>query len=172
MNPLDQLADIQTPSEVSIWPLAWGYWALLIVILLVLSVVTYWLLNRIRYTAAKRISLKKIDRMDTADLDFIHQIQTVLKLHIAHYHPAVNAPVLQGSAWQNYLVANYKGKNKQAIKQACTHIYSSLYQTTLNGQDSKSQTNKNQQTKLAIIDWINTSTPQKNSAKMVEHAYV
>ena len=36
MDPLAQLNDIQTPSDVDWWPLAWGWWAVIALALLII----------------------------------------------------------------------------------------------------------------------------------------
>jgi len=66
-NPLDQLRDIHLPEPISWWPLAPGWWILIIASCLLLA----WLINLLyrRYIAKlyRRQALKKLQQLTLAD---------------------------------------------------------------------------------------------------------
>lgn len=127
MNPLDQLADITTPADVSMWPLAWGYWLVIVVVLtaLVLSAVSI-----IKYRNTRREKYKAqlaLNSIALQDPYFAHKVQVILKALTAHYLPPVNSQTLFGGQWLSLMLAIYKGKQPDEITQAVTAINTSLY---------------------------------------------
>ena len=85
MNPLDQLADIQIPSEVSVWPLAWGYWVIIAVAICVIIAATVLIFKHLSWHKLKRQALIELSNIDVNQAYFEHKLQVVLKSVCAHY---------------------------------------------------------------------------------------
>lgn len=107
MNPLNQLADITPPDAVSLWPLAWGYWVLIIVLLLVLvSTAVLWRKYR-QHVSVQQYSLNSIQALDDGDVYFSHKVQVLLKRFFAHYYPEYKIESLSASELENEVINIY-----------------------------------------------------------------
>jgi hypothetical protein len=165
MNPLDQLADISTPTEVSIWPLAWGYWlAIVLLLLLVLATATL-VLKHLKRTKQKRNALTQLNALDCSDTQYIPKAQLLLKQVCSVYFPGHQIKTMHGSAWQQFLLNVYCGANIEQIKQAISLINQYLYAAkpeataAAETQVSVEDNQKHLLLKAALVDFIKTSTP-------------
>lgn len=159
MNPLDQLADIQVPTEVSIWPLAWGYWVVIGLALAALVYATLLLLKQRRWNKVKHQTLFKLQQIDTNTPYFEHKLQVLVKNLCAHYfanNTAIKNKTAHTSAWQAFLLDSYKGKNPDQLEQTLQQINASLYSN-----NTDKQTLSKSDLKNSIIDWLNTSIKRK-----------
>ncbi len=97
-SPSLPLADIHLQSDPSIWPLAWGWWAIILItlgVLIALSVTLYrW------KTARKPLQEAKV-LLD--DLDSIAAINTLLKRTCLTYFDHQTVAKLTGDAWLAFL---------------------------------------------------------------------
>lgn len=106
MNPdaLAQLKDIQTPEQIGQWPLAWGWWALMALVTLLLIALTIWLVKRHKHRFAKRQALTLLKA--SAGLEArakVASINNVLKrVNLAYQERDVVAE-LSGKQWANWL---------------------------------------------------------------------
>jgi len=132
MNPLDQLADISTPQTVSIWPLAWGYWVLIVTgLFLIISLFVLWRRYRAHY-AAKKLALSQLNRIDASDTYFAHKVQLTIRQFVKSYHPRESIINLSGDEFQNRLltIANgYSNDNERhtEMNTALSDLYLYLY---------------------------------------------
>lgn len=110
-DPLAQLHDIVLPQAVGWWPLAWGWWVLLIIVVSISSTVIFlWRRNRQRerYRKAALAELDKIFQAYQLDADVAHYLQ---ELSILLRRTAISAqpqrfPVdIKGNAWLLWLEA-------------------------------------------------------------------
>lgn len=125
-DPLSQLADIHLPDPVSIWPLAPGWWVLIVLALLGLAWLAYRELRKLvlrkRLQAAQRELQKAIEayrassggseaETNQAGLDYLYAVNAVLN-RVALYTDAGNVrqiASLSGSPWLEYLDQSYGG---------------------------------------------------------------
>jgi len=161
MNPLDQLADINIPDQISIWPLAWGYWlvialSVLAIVALVRSVVSYRKLHR-----PKKRALAHIQTLEPSDPQFVHKVQIRLKHLCQHYFVSDNVALMHGSQWRQFLKARYKGKQQSVLDAALNGINAQLY----SDHNTVDSLKLNSDIKNAVIDWIEQSLPVKPSSK-------
>ena len=80
MDPLAQLNDIVELDHVSAWPLAWGWWLLLALLLLTLITCALWYIQTRRKTALLRTTKKNI-----AQCSSVAEVSTQLKIVALHY---------------------------------------------------------------------------------------
>ncbi|GAB2690328.1 DUF4381 domain-containing protein [Aliiglaciecola aliphaticivorans] len=128
MNPLDQLADIQLPQEVSIWPLAWGWWISAIFVLIAVMAIVYatrrYMLNR----QAKKAALAELSAIDLKQKKAISQINIVLKRAALSYFPADYIAPLHGPQWSAFLISQLSPKQQQRLESQLQGLVNSLYQ--------------------------------------------
>ncbi|MDA8622030.1 DUF4381 domain-containing protein [Psychrosphaera sp.] len=59
-NVLSQLKDIQTPEPITWWPLAWGWWLVIILVLVAIYIAILLVMKRIENNKAKKQALKML----------------------------------------------------------------------------------------------------------------
>lgn len=102
---LSQLHDINPPESVDWWPLAWGWWAMIVIALALIVYLVVQLRNRIHLRKAKKAALSAIANIDP-DLTPIAQaklINDILKRVVLAYSEREEVAGLYGSAWANWL---------------------------------------------------------------------
>ena len=158
MQDLSQLKDIHLPQAISDWPLAYGWWLslALIVITITLSIVVYF--KQRKKNAVKRSALALLDRQFIqfkANNDsqlFLQQCNQILKRYcLTHYPEAVS---LSGPRWTNFLIrhsekAFFDDPLAKAISQGlyqnhCQYNAENMYQACV----SWIKTNKDSKTVL------------------------
>ena len=147
-NPLDQLKGIHTPTDVSAWPLAWGWWGIIIaVILLIVSSILLWKRYR-QFALAKRQALVLVEQIDPEAPDAIATLNQILKRVSRHYDSASNVASMYGDQWTIYLMKRLPEKHQAAAQQPFTDMNTLLYQ--------KSAANSQQTSKIkvAVSHWI------------------
>lgn len=164
MNPLDQLADISTPTNVSIWPLAWGYWVLIALLLGILTILIFWLIKVRKHGVFKRQTLAQLAALQSSDTDFAQKAQVYLKQTCLHYFSQAKPLQLSGIVWQQFILSHYKGKQEEELKKAVSFIQNSLY---ANSSIDNTTSELNESTKQALLDWIKTSTPPRKERALV-----
>jgi hypothetical protein len=125
-DPLSQLADIHLPDPVSFWPLAPGWWIVIVLILMGLCWLGFLsvrklILNR-RLQAAQRELEKAIQTyrdhikdglgdQNQAGLDYLYAVNTVLNRVALYTNPKRSREIakLTGTPWLAYLDQSYGG---------------------------------------------------------------
>ncbi len=171
MTPLDQLADIATPASVSLWPLAWGYWLLIVLLCGLLIGLTVSLFRFRSKRHEKYNAVAALASINPQTPYFAHKVQVVMKTLCAHYLPHEASKTLYGSAWQSLLLSVYKGKQLAEVEHAIIMLQNCLYTAADDNKpsnvnnDSENQEipniEQNQQILIAMKDLVNTSFPCK-----------
>ena len=105
---LSQLKDIHLPSAITEWPISFGWWLLLIaVIVATISGIYFWQLDRKR-NATKRAALLLLNHQYDQFKEngnsqvFLQQSNQILKRYCLDKYP--EAVSLSGPAWTNFLI--------------------------------------------------------------------
>lgn len=104
-DSLDELRDIHLPEAISWWPLAYGYW-LLLALLLVVAVL--WL-RRYRHLAIRRASGRELDALEAAYLqhndahELARGVNVLLRRAALSIKPREQTASLTGDAWMDYV---------------------------------------------------------------------
>lgn len=114
-DPLAQLRDIRLPDAVGLWPLAPGWWLLIIVALGALIAGVIYLRRRHRGNAFKREAIKQLQQLDAVrerdGLAYVQQLNALLKQTALTVHPRANVASLSGKQWLHYLDQHSSGQN-------------------------------------------------------------
>jgi|SRR5690554_989356 len=116
------LEDIILPPAVGLWPLAWGWWLLIVISTATLIGLTVWLVKRIRLKRKTLHAQKQLASSTHAlkDTDLYIAINTWLKIQAQEAYPF--APSLHGDAWVEFLNKSagktiFTGQQAQALSQ-------------------------------------------------------
>jgi hypothetical protein len=108
MSVVQQLHDIHVPPPVSIWPLAIGWWVLILGMFFLMGLLfvskNYWLKFRIKKTllqACQNIQ-QQYDR-DKNGAHALNALSILLKKSALQYYPRDQVEGLHGEAWLNFL---------------------------------------------------------------------
>jgi hypothetical protein len=119
MDPLSQLKDIKLPHDVSIWPLAYG-WYVMLIILLVFSMILLFIYKQYRKkTFVKRMILTRLAVLKNEKQNSIQcknifeELSSLLKQAALYVYPRKEVAGLQGIAWLEFL-------DKTLPKQNCS----------------------------------------------------
>ena len=124
MNPeiLAQLKDIQTPEAVGIWPLAWGWWAVIILTVLAIISIIVAFVKRHRLLKAKKQALALMASYKTLDArKKVAAVNDLLKRVNLAYQNRQDIAELSGNSWADWL--NQHDKNIQIDAELLTLIY-------------------------------------------------
>lgn len=158
MNPLAQLADISAPTEVSIWPLAWGYWLAIVVVIASLVLIILSLVKRYQLNKQKKSALLYLKSLPNNDTQYAAKIQVMLKQLCEHYFSKERASMMHGEAWLAFVKIHYKGSNLAALENALHLIQTDIYAATQTYTESQTL-EKHNAIKTGIKDWISKSLP-------------
>lgn len=102
---LSQLKDIQTPENIGNWPLAWGWWVIIAVccILITIALIATYLFLKKR--KAKKQALKLLSQLEPEQnpIQTVQTINSVLKRVMLAYCPRDEVANLTGEKWSFWL---------------------------------------------------------------------
>ncbi|QQX78772.1 DUF4381 domain-containing protein [Shewanella sp. KX20019] len=105
-NPaLASLQDIQTPVEIGLWPLAYGYWIVLFVAAASLVAGFIYLKKRRQRSAAKRAALEELANLDLNAVQYIANVSAILKRAAMSYCDRSSIAGLSSTQWHVWLTA-------------------------------------------------------------------
>jgi len=105
----EQLRDVHLPEAISWWPLAWGWWALLAIILCIVITVVWFIRksivnNRYRGFANTELELAFAQwKDDSKNNDYLQSANAILKRIILHTSNNPSLATVSGSAWAKLL---------------------------------------------------------------------
>lgn len=103
------LVDIIEPTAIGHWPLAWGWWLLLIATLVTLGLIIYVTIvtvqqYKIRSRAYRLLDQAKDDYAQTGNANnYCRDVNQILKRYWAYYRPGSDITVLTGKRWVEQL---------------------------------------------------------------------
>jgi hypothetical protein len=128
MNPLQDLKDIRTPASIESWPPAYGWWLLVLLVVVGLSLLTIWLLKAQKIRLAKRQALKALQQIDASNLDCVPQLNQLLKRVALNYFPNQNVQLMHGAQWTDFLVKTLPRKKAKQVTETFELMQQILYQ--------------------------------------------
>ncbi|WDE13316.1 DUF4381 domain-containing protein [Thalassomonas haliotis] len=155
MDPLAQLQDIHLPQQVHNYPLAPGWWVLLILISIITAVLLYKAVKAWRLNKQKRFALRQLNQ---SPIPNNAQIIAILKWTTMSYFPRKTSASLFGRKFQQFLTEQLPQKHQQAFTEQCGDAFEHLYQKE-SGDDSNIALSQ------AAILWLKKALPPKKPAK-------
>ncbi|WOG26022.1 DUF4381 domain-containing protein [Endozoicomonas sp. 8E] len=128
-NPLDQLRPNHLPDPVSFWPLAPGWWLSAVLIIVVVTLTTLFLVRYVRRNRYRRQARKQAHIIFSAyqnhqnSLQFANDCNRLLKQTALHAYPAEQVAALHGAPWLEFLsrksgILAFSGKPGQSLGDA------------------------------------------------------
>lgn len=108
-DPLAQLHDIVLPSAVSWWPLAWGWWVLLALLLTALGLVIYFRWRTKKRQAYRLVALQELNRIsarfedDGNAAEYLQHLSILLRRTARSAQPCSFPIDIKGEAWLRWL---------------------------------------------------------------------
>jgi hypothetical protein len=128
MNPLQDLKDIRTPAAIESWPPAYGWWLVLILVVVGICLLTIWLVKKQKASIAKRQALKALQQIDSSDLEGVSQLNQLLKRVAMTYFPNQNVQQMHGANWTAFLVKTLPNKKVKDFSEPFELMQQTLYQ--------------------------------------------
>ena len=102
---LSQLNDIQTPEQIGWWPIAWGWYAIALISILLIVLTTVLVLRHIKTRRAKKQALAMLNQLNVAEspLIAVRQINDIFKRVVLSYVERSDVAELSGKEWANWL---------------------------------------------------------------------
>ncbi|QYJ81127.1 DUF4381 domain-containing protein [Shewanella aegiceratis] len=102
---LANLQDIITPPPVGVWPLAYGYYLLALLVLMLIAALFIYIKRRGKLLAAKREALTLLSKVTSEAPQLPLAVNSLLKRSAMSYLPREQVASLQGDAWYAWLRA-------------------------------------------------------------------
>ncbi|MGL6124494.1 MAG: DUF4381 domain-containing protein, partial [Shewanella sp.] len=103
-NPaLAQLQDIIHPEPIGAWPWAIGYWLVLTLVIVLITLLVIWLRKRARYLAPKKAAKQLLNQLDRQAPSYVSDVNSVLKRTAMSYLGREAIASLDGEAWAAWL---------------------------------------------------------------------
>ena len=150
---LENLADVSLGQTPSIWPLAWGWWVIIVLVILVMVSIVWFVAAYIRKHQFKRRALQAVNNIVNDEPQALANLHAVLRRAAIHYFGSKEINSLQGEAWQRFLQDKAKRTSKIDEKSLAqlAQLESSLY--------TKEQSIQVDDAKQAVTLWIKHCLP-------------
>lgn len=158
-DPLAQLRDIHLPAEVGYWPLSFGWWIVIAVALLVITILISLFYMRWKKGRAKRQAIAHLKTIDAQSEHWHIELNTLLKRAALSYFDAGKVASLHSDAWTNFMASQLPAAKQSEFIRTFSTLQASLYSSKL-GCDFDSSA-----TQTAI--WLNHALPPKGERSYV-----
>lgn len=126
-DPLAGLKDIHLPGDVSAWPLAWGWWVLMAVVLMICAAMIIAIYRHRKFNAPRRAALKQLATIKQDQPDWPAQMNQLLKRVACHYFGSAQASALYGEQWVKQLLSTLPAKQVSQCQPGLTTLQTLLY---------------------------------------------
>ncbi len=138
---LENLADVSLGQTPSIWPLAWGWWLVIVFAILALAGFVWFVTAYIRKHKFQRKALKAINNIKNNEQQALASMHAILRRAVMHYFRSQEINSLQGDSWQQFLhdQAKFTKKIDHRHLAQLAQLESSLYtkEPSINVGDAK-----------------------------------
>lgn len=121
-DPLANLKDIHLPPDISVWPIASGWWLLALTIILIITVAYLFFRLAIQRKAYRKAALKELMQLETATLEpdaFAEKIAVIIRrtalVTAKNSKKTMNMAQLHGIEWRNYLQQSMPAEQAEII---------------------------------------------------------
>lgn len=150
MDPLAQLKDIHIPEPIHNYPVAYGWWMLLAIIIISLVIAIRIVLRTKQRTKAQRIAIKNL----TQPIESNDEVITILKWAAIQYFPRQAIAQFHGKQLTEFLLQHLPQKHHAKFSQLSQQGLNNRYQISETGLDADLQ--------QAALLWLKHALPAKN----------
>lgn len=152
MDPLAQLKDIHLPDQIHHYPIAIGWWILIVIVIasIVISVIKIKHYKKIRRAKSKAITHVK---QATSNQDIV----STLKWACLQYFPRETIAPLYGESFYGFLHTRIPSKQQENVSNTMKDPLNMSYQNNISEFDTEFQ-------KAALL-WLSLALPPKNKDK-------
>ncbi len=156
MTSAIELKDIHIPDPITSYPIAYGWWLLAIIVLLVIVFLVIKVRQKAKLKRHQQQAIKQLK--NSADMSSSDVI-ALLKWAAMHYFSRVQLAKLFGEQFQQFLIAKLTEKHQKSFKQLSTQGFAEQYQAPKDQADASIKTN--QELHQAAILWLSHALPPK-----------
>jgi hypothetical protein len=152
-SPLAELKDIHLPDPTSLWPLAIGWWILLVIVISTIIVIVIWQIKRWRLSEAKRRALTDISNLAPTASDWPQALHKLMRRLTISYFDQEEVAQLHGQPLVQFLTSQLKPAQQSNCQGELQKLVNAQYQPAAD-LDFEEQTK-------AIEYWIKHALPPK-----------
>lgn len=125
---LQQLKDIQLPPSPSLWPLAPGWYFIIFIWLLALSIAGYLVYRYLKKQRYRKAALKELAQLQAAtnNATLLNALSTLLRRTVIAAYPQRQVAGLSGEDWLQFL--NETGRSQQFTTDLGRQLLTAPYQ--------------------------------------------
>ena len=155
-NVLSQLKDIQTPEPITWWPLAWGWWLVIVLVVVSIYVVIRLVLKRIENNKAKKQALKMLEQIHNEPHPHktVIAINDILKRVMLVYTSRESIASMNSKQWFDSL------NTLSEAHKIPTHFSQLAYQPKCSAKDADEYLN-------AAQNWVKNTLPLSKKQKQI-----
>tara|TARA_B100001059_G_scaffold129629_1_gene129582 strand:- start:983 stop:1468 length:486 start_codon:yes stop_codon:yes gene_type:complete len=157
-QPLD-LSPVITPDTPTWWPLAWGWWAVIVTSIILIAFVFYIAKRRKNDQQPKQEALSYFTNSQSSDRLSPSEAQRILRQAALSYFPREKVAGLAGDDWLKFLDTQLK---KPLFVEKQAQWRQSLYQ------DTTSMNDEQRQSQQQLVDdcetWLRKALPPKRGS--------
>lgn len=154
-DPLAQLKDIHLPPEIGYWPPSFGWWIVLVALLLAITFLFVNVYTRWKKGKAKRQALAHLKTISEQSDQWHIELNTLLKRAALSYFEAGNVASLHSDTWTNFMASRLPVSKQTEFIQTFSKLQASLY----SGKPAVDFERSAKQTSI----WLNYALPPKTS---------
>lgn len=133
MNPLNDLNDIVLAEQAAWWPLAWGWWLALLVLLSFVAAVAVWRWRHVQSRKVYRAAIAELANQNHS----LSALNQVVKRAALQVWPTKDVAALQGRDWHQFLISNMPPAEQAQFAAELQEFSQALYQPNSTEQQQK-----------------------------------
>ena len=151
-DPLAQLQDIHLPAEIGLWPPAWGWWVLALLIIAMVSALVFFIKRKISRNAYRTIAIAELNSIhkkygSDQSSEYLQNLSIILRrTALSGFGSQFNAS-LKGNEWLQWLDEQCTKTNSQFSQGVGAALLIGPYQ-------KNPEFNRDELHKLSLI-WVN-----------------
>lgn len=127
MDPLAQLSDIHLPDNVHNYPIAPGWWLLVVI---TLAILVYSIIKLRQYFKARKVQKQALKKLSA--VSDTRAIVTLLKWAALQYFPRMHVAHLTGNQFKDFLIASLPAKHQENFSTLSGEHFNLTYQSNVN----------------------------------------
>lgn len=149
MDPLAQLEAIQLPEQIHHYPVAIGWWILLLAVVAITVLSVYLFIKKQKLNKVKKSALKQLQQENT-----VAENIALIKTTAMYYFSRQEIAPLSGQSLQAYLIKKLPSKHQANFISLSQETWLSVYSPTV-------ENAPNEEFQQAVTLWINKALPPK-----------